>query len=110
MTRLAALWPLPALAALLALAWALAHALPAPQAPTPPPAPQAPRDPCAALLARLPADPAPAALAAEVLADLHVTLRREDVAAWRALVAGGMPPPQALRTVVDYRRASGATP
>lgn len=100
MTRLAALWPLPALAALLALAWALA----------PPPAPQAPRDPCAALLARLPADPAPAALAAEVLADLHVTLRREDVAAWRALVAGGMPPPQALRTVVDYRRASGATP
>lgn len=117
MRRLAVLWPLPVLAALLALAWGLARALPQPEpaikpAPvaepvTPPPALL---DPYAALVARLPKDPAPAAVAAEVFTDFHIRLRREDIAAWNALVANGTPAAQALRTVIDYRRASGATP
>lgn len=110
MRRLAVLWPLPVLAALLALAWGLARALLQPEPiaePTPPPAPT---DPYAALVAHLPANPAPAAIAAEVLSTFHVTLRREDIAAWQALVAGGTPAAQALRTVIDYRRASGASP
>ena len=105
------LWPLPVLAALLVLAWCLARALsqsePVVKPVTQPPAPP---DPYAALIARLPENPAPAAVAAEVLTTFHVTLRREDIAAWHALIAGGTPADQALRTVIDYRRASGATP
>ncbi len=111
MRRLAVLWPLPVLAALLVLAWCLARALsqsePVVKPVTQPPAPP---DPYAALIARLPENPAPAAVAAEVLTSFHVTLRREDIAAWHALIAGGTPADQALRTVIDYRRASGATP
>lgn len=111
MRRLAVLWPLPVLAALLVLAWCLARALsqsePVVKPVTQPPAPPAPY---AALIARLPENPAPAAVAAEVLTTFHVTLRREDIAAWHALIAGGTPADQALRTVIDYRRASGATP
>lgn len=111
MRRLAVLWPLPVLAALLVLAWCLARALsqsePVVKPVTQPPAPP---DPYAALIARLPENPAPAAVAAEVLTTFHVTLRHEDIAAWHALIAGGTPADQALRTVIDYRRASGATP
>lgn len=111
MRRLAVLWPLPVLTALLVLAWCLARALsqsePVVKPVTQPPAPP---DPYAALIARLPENPAPAAVAAEVLTTFHVTLRREDIAAWHALIAGGTPADQALRTVIDYRRASGATP
>lgn len=111
MRRLAVLWPLPVLAALLVLAWCLARALsqsepvvkPVTQPPVPP-------DPYAALVARLPENPAPAAVAAEVLTTFHVTLHREDIATWRTLIANGTPADQALRTVIDYRRASGATP
>lgn len=117
MRRLVVLWPLPVLAALLAFAWGLARALPQPEPAvklmpiteptTPPPMPP---DPYTALVARLPKDPAPAVVAAEVLNDFHVRLRREDIAAWRALIANGTPADQALRTIIDYRRASGATP
>ena len=111
MRRLAVLWPLPVLAALLVLAWCLARALsqsePVVKPVTQPPAPP---DPYAALVARLPENPAPAAVAAEVLTTFHVTLHREDIATWRTLIANGTPADQALRTVIDYRRASGATP
>ena len=111
MRRLAVLWPLPVLAALLVLAWCLARALsqsePVVKPVTQPPAPP---DPYAALIARLPENPAPAAVAAEVLTTFHVTLHREDIATWRTLIANGTPADQALRTVIDYRRASGATP
>ena len=111
MRRLAVLWPLPVLAALLVLAWCLARALsqsePVVKPVTQPPAPP---DPYAALAARLPENPAPAAVAAAVLTTFHVTLHREDIATWRTLIANGTPADQALRTVIDYRRASGATP
>ena len=111
MRRLAALWPLPVLAALLVLAWCLARALSQPETIVKPVTqPPAPPDPYAALVARLPENPAPAAVAAEVLTTFHVTLHREDIATWRTLIANGTPADQALRTVIDYRRASGATP
>ena len=111
MRRLAVLWPLPVLAALLALAWCLARALSHPETTAEPVTqPATPSDPYAALVARLPENPAPAAVAAEVLTTFHVTLHREDIATWRTLIANGTPADQALRTVIDYRRASGATP
>lgn len=94
--RLLAWWPLPALAALLALAWALAARLP-----TPPPTVYA------RVVAELPPNPPAAEVSAAVFLALGVRLSAEDVAAWRAFSARGDDPAQALRAVVDYRRAIG---
>ncbi len=97
--RLLAWWPLPALAALLALAWALAA-----RAPTPPPTVYA------RIVAGLPPNPPAAEVSAAVSLSLGVRLSAEDVAAWRALSARDGDPARALRAVVDYRRALGGSP
>lgn len=83
-----------ALVALLAAAWWLASLVP----PRPP-------DPYARMARELRADSPTAEVCATAQVMFGVRLTAEDVAVWKALVARGHPSAQALRTVVDYRRA-----